>query len=99
MTDDNASAVTVLIEIHAKDGAEQEARDALVHAIETSVKPGFLGSRVYADLTDPGAFYSVQQWESARAFHAHMAEAREGMAEATSMLSRPPRTTVLSHIA
>ncbi|MFI6906117.1 putative quinol monooxygenase [Nonomuraea sp. NPDC050394] len=95
MTND---AVTVLIEIHAKDGREQEARDALIHAIETSVKPGFLGARVFGHATDPGAFYSVQEWESASAFHAHMAEMAAGMAEATAMLAEPPATAVLQLI-
>ncbi|MFE0153554.1 putative quinol monooxygenase [Nonomuraea sp. NPDC059007] len=91
-------AVTVLIEIHAKDGREREARDALVHAIQTSAKPGFLSARIFAHATDPGAFYSVQEWESASAFHLHMAEAAPGMAEATDMLREPPTTAVLQPI-
>ncbi|MER5936894.1 antibiotic biosynthesis monooxygenase [Streptomyces sp. NPDC001928] len=65
-----------------------------MHAIETSAEPGFLGARVFAHATDPGAFYSVQEWESAQAFRAHMAEAAQGMAEATAMLSEAPRTAV-----
>lgn len=96
---DDTQAVTILIEIHAKEGAERESRDALVHAIKTSVKPGFLGSRIYANPADPGAFYSIQQWENQQAFHDHMAEARDGMAEATSMLREAPRTAVLTQIA
>ncbi|MFI6299392.1 putative quinol monooxygenase [Nonomuraea sp. NPDC050790] len=91
-------AVTVLIEIHAKDGREQEAREALIHAIETSVKPGFLGAQIFAHATDPGAFYSIQEWENASAFHAHMAEMAPGMPEATAMLAEPPATTVLHPI-
>lgn len=96
-TDPNT--VTVLIEIHGKEGQEQEARDALVHAIETSAKPGFLGSREYADMRDPGAFYAVQEWESADAFHAHMADAADGMEAAISMLREPPKTALLRAIA
>ncbi|MDQ1293177.1 MAG: hypothetical protein QG608_1058 [Actinomycetota bacterium] len=96
---DTTAAVTILIEIHAKHGQEQDARDGLVTAITTSVKPGFLGSEVFEDLNDPCAFYSVQSWENAAAFRAHMAEAAEGMAEATSMLRDAPRTSVLRRIA
>ncbi|MGH3584763.1 MAG: putative quinol monooxygenase [Pseudonocardia sp.] len=92
------NTVTVLIEIHAKDGEEQQARDALVHAIRTSAKPGFLGSREYADVRDPGAFYAVQEWESTDAFHAHMADAAEGMEAATAMLREPPKTALLRTI-
>jgi hypothetical protein len=40
----------------------------------------------------------VQEWENSQAFHAHMAEAAEGMAEATSMLREAPKTTVLHPI-
>ena len=95
----NPRTVTVLIEIHAEEGAEQEAGAALVHAIKTSVKPGFLGSREFTDVRDPGAFYAVQEWESVDAFHAHMADAADGLKDATSMLREPPSTTVLRTIA
>ncbi|WP_344900224.1 antibiotic biosynthesis monooxygenase family protein [Actinomadura meridiana] len=91
-----SNAVTVLIEIHAKEGREQEARDALLHAISTSEKPGMVGSREYDDINDPGAFYAIQEWENVEAFHQHMQDAADsGMAEATSMLREPPRTTIL----
>ncbi|MFI0980896.1 putative quinol monooxygenase [Streptomyces sp. NPDC021093] len=89
-------AVTVLIEIHAKDGQEEEARERLSHAIRTSEKPGLLSSTEYEDLNDPGAFYAVQVWENAEAFRAHMEFAAEtGMGEAIRVLRVPPRTVVL----
>ncbi|MDA2807968.1 putative quinol monooxygenase [Nocardiopsis suaedae] len=91
--------ITVLIEIHAKDGQEHEARDALLHAIRTSEKPGLVGSTEYADLDDPGAFYAVQVWEDADAFHAHMRDAAEsGMDEAIRVLRARPRTALLRTI-
>ncbi|MFI5958915.1 putative quinol monooxygenase [Cryptosporangium sp. NPDC051539] len=94
-----SNTVTVLIEIHAKKGQEQQARDGLLNAIQTSEKPGFLGSREYGDLNDPGAFYAVQEWKSIEAFRQHMADAAAGdFAEATSMLSEPPKTAVLRTI-
>ncbi len=92
------TGVTVFIEIHARDGQERQARDALIHAITTSHKPGFLGSDVYEDVQDPGAFYSIQTWQDAAAFKAHMSDAREGMADATAMLREAPRTAVLRKI-
>lgn len=96
---DTTAPTTILIEIHAKPGHEQEARDGLVTAIATSAKPGFLSSEVFEDLNDPGAFYAVQTWENAAAFRAHMAEAARGMAEATSMLRDAPKTSILRQIA
>lgn len=92
-------AVTVLIEIHAKEGWEQEARDALLHAISTSEKPGMVDSREFDDINDPGAFYAIQEWENMEAFHQHMQDAADtGMAEATSMLREAPRTTILRNV-
>ena len=96
---EQTTAVTVFIEIHANPGEETIARDALIHAIATSDKPGFLGSSVYEDLRDPAAFYSIQEWQDAASFHAHMGEARDGMSEATSMLREAPHTAVLRRIA
>ncbi|AFU03808.1 putative quinol monooxygenase [Nocardia brasiliensis] len=88
--------VAVLIEIHANAGQERQARDALLHAIQTSDKPGLVSSTEYEDLDDSGAFYAVQVWESEDAFHAHMKDAAEnGMNEAIKVLREPPKTAVL----
>ncbi|WP_306359054.1 putative quinol monooxygenase [Nocardia sp. CC227C] len=95
----NQETVTVLIEIHANAGQEQQARDSLLHAIQTSEKPGLIGSTEYEDLNDPGTFYAIQTWENAEAFHAHMKDAAEnGMDEAISVLREPPRTALLRTI-
>ena len=95
----STEAVTLLIEIHADDGREQQARDALLHAIATSAKPGMISSREFVDTGDPGAFFAVQEWENVEAFHAHMADAaRSGMSEAVTVLRAAPRTTVLREI-
>ncbi|GAA5063359.1 putative quinol monooxygenase [Nocardia callitridis] len=97
MTDQHT--VTVLIEIHAKPGQENDARIALLHAIQTSAKPGLVSSTEYEDSNDPGAFYAIQVWENTAAFDAHMRDAAEnGMSEATQVLREPPRTTVLHTI-
>ncbi|MEV0913423.1 antibiotic biosynthesis monooxygenase family protein [Streptomyces sp. NPDC049967] len=91
--------VTVLIEIHAKDGQEKDARHALLHAIETSAKPGLISSTEYEDIDDSGAFYAIQVWETMEAFHAHMKDAAEnGMNEAIQVLRTHPKTAVLRTI-
>ncbi|MFG2596574.1 putative quinol monooxygenase [Streptomyces sp. NPDC048462] len=95
----NQDTVTVLIEIHAEAGQEQQARDALLHAIQTSEKPGLISSTEYDDVNDPGAFYAIQVWENADAFRAHMEDAaNSGMREAIQVLSEHPRTAVLRTI-
>lgn len=91
--------VTVLIEIHAEEGQETRARDSLLHAIQTSEKPGLISSTEYEDLNDSGAFYAIQVWENADAFHTHMKDAAEnGMSEAIQVLREHPKTTVLRTI-
>ena len=90
------NTVTVLIEIHAKDGQEKDARDRLLHAIQTSDKPGLIRSAEYEDVSDRGAFYAVQEWENVEAFQAHMKDAADaGMNEAIQVLREHPRTAVL----
>lgn len=91
--------VMVLISIQAEPGYESEARRRLSDAIQTSRKPGMISSREYADPASPGAFYAMQEWESAAAFEAHMRDAAEhGMSEAVDVLREPPRTVVLRPI-
>ena len=65
--------------IHAKPGREQEARDALTHAIATTAKPGMVSGEIFADEHDPDAFYSTQLWDNADSSKAHMGEVRGGM--------------------
>lgn len=96
----NQDTVTVLIEIHAKDGKEHEARDSLLHAIQTFEKPGLVSSTEYENLNDPGAFYAIQVWENADAFHAHMEDAaKSGMNEAIQTLREHPKTAILRTIS
>ena len=91
--------ITLLIEIHAVAGQEQQARDALLHAIATSAKPGLISSRQFAQPDDTGAFFAVQEWENVEAFEAHMRDAEaSGMSEAIRVLREPPRTLVLRDI-
>ncbi|MFE0801224.1 antibiotic biosynthesis monooxygenase [Streptomyces sp. NPDC058812] len=83
-------------QIHAKDGQEHEARDSLLHAIQTSEKPGLVSSAEYEDLNGPGAFYAVQVRENADAFRAHMEDAaKSGMNEGIQVLREHPETAVL----
>lgn len=91
--------VLVIIEIHAKAGEEQEARDRLLGAISTSRKPGMVSSQEYEDPNDPGAFYATQIWENAGAFEAHMNDAAaSGMSQEIQVLREEPKTTVLKAI-
>ncbi|QOX65712.1 antibiotic biosynthesis monooxygenase [Anoxybacterium hadale] len=92
------NSVTIFIEIHAKDGEEDIARQAFTTTIETSEKPGLLSYEIFEDINDPAAFYSTQEWESVETFHAHMSAAKNGLRDATKMLRDAPRTSILKRI-
>lgn len=92
--------VLVIIEIHAKDGRDLEARERLLHAIRTSAKPGMISSQEYEDINERGAFYATQLWESVDDFDVHMKHAADsGMSEEIQVLSQNPTTTVLKAIS
>lgn len=90
--------VTLFIEIHAKEGKEEIVREVFTTTIATSEKPGLLGYKIYEDSSDPGCFYSTQEWENEEAFHAHMRAAKTGLNEAVNILREPPRTNILRRI-
>lgn len=99
-TADNAR-VTVLIEIHAKEGQEDLARETFTHTVATAHKPGMLSAMVYEDKLTPGTYYSVQEWESIEDFKSHMRDAKASpteYADKTSMLRDAPRTSILRRI-
>jgi len=91
-------SVTIFIEIHAKDGEEEFARQTLVTAIETTEKPGLLSYEIFEDSNDPGAFYSSQEWENIEAFQAHMGAVGSGKGDATAMLREEPKVSILKSI-
>ncbi|MRN53940.1 putative quinol monooxygenase [Paenibacillus monticola] len=92
-------SITIFIEIHAKAGEEEFTKQTFKTTIETSNKPGLISYEIFEDSNAPGTFYSTQEWESVKAFHAHMSEAKSaGIVEATSMLREMPRTSILKRI-
>lgn len=90
--------ITILIEIHSKDGEEELARNTFVTAITTTEKPGLLSYEIYEDIKNPGTFFSSQVWESIEDFKAHMGAVNSGKGEATSMLREAPKVRVLKSI-
>ncbi|MDN5759487.1 MAG: antibiotic biosynthesis monooxygenase [Tomitella sp.] len=92
------TGVVVLIQIRGIQDREDEARQALIHAIETSEKPGMSSSRVFADVHDASAFFAIQEWDSIESFRAHMNDVESGFEEATSMLAGQPQVKVLREI-
>jgi len=97
----NNPRVTVLIEIHAKEGQEEIARETFSHTVATAHKPGMLSAMVYEDKLAPGTYYSVQEWESVEDFKSRMRDAQASATEysdKTSMLRDAPSTSILRRI-
>ncbi|RII34217.1 antibiotic biosynthesis monooxygenase [Clostridium chromiireducens] len=94
----NYNSVTILIEIHAKDGQEEVARKVFTTTIATTEKPGLLSYEIFEDSSDKGTLYSIQEWENVEAFQAHMSAAKSGLKEATEMLRDMPRISILNQI-
>ena len=100
-TNSESKKVTILIEIHAKEGQEDFARETFTQTIATAHKPGMISAIVYEDILNAGTFYSVQEWESIEDFKSHMQEAKaspSAFADKTSMLRDIPKTSVLKRI-
>lgn len=93
-----SNSVTIFIEIHAKYGEEETTRKIFTTTIATTEKPGLLSYEIFEDSSDPGTFYSIQEWENIEAFHAHMSAAKSGLKEATAILRETPRTSIFKRI-
>jgi quinol monooxygenase YgiN len=72
-TDDRRDLLTVIANMKAKPGKEQELRQALEALIEpTSREDGYVNYDLHQAVDDPGVFYFYENWESAQALDAHL---------------------------
>lgn len=73
-TDDRRDLLTVIANMKAKPGKEQELRQALEALIEpTSREDGYVNYDLHQAVDDPGVFYFYENWESEAALDAHLA--------------------------
>lgn len=72
-TDDRRELLTVIANMRAKPGKEQELRTALEALIEpTSKEEGYVNYDLHQAVDDPAVFYFYENWESAAALDAHL---------------------------
>lgn len=72
-TDDRRDLLTVIANMKAKPGKEQELRQALEALIEpTSREEGFVNYDLHQAVDDPGTFYLYENWESEEALDKHL---------------------------
>ena len=73
-TDNNRNLLTVIARMRAKEGKEQELRDALVALVEpTSKEKGCVNYDLHQGVEDPRWFFFYENWDSADDLDAHLA--------------------------
>ena len=74
-TDDRPELLTVIANMRAKPGKEQELRSALEALVRpTSEEDGYVNYDLHQAVDDPAVFYFYENWESAAALDAHLAK-------------------------
>lgn len=72
-TDDRRDLLTVIANMKARPGKEEDLRLALEALVEpTSREDGYVNDDLHQALDDPGTFYLDENWESEQALDAHL---------------------------
>jgi quinol monooxygenase YgiN len=72
-TDTNRNLLTVIARMRAREGKEQELREALESLIEpTSQEKGYVNYDLHQGIEDPRWFFFYENWDSAEDLDAHL---------------------------
>ena len=72
-TDTNRDLLTVMARMRAKEGKEQELRDALVGLVEpTSREKGYVNYDLHQGVEDARWFFFYENWDSVEDLDAHL---------------------------
>ena len=72
-TDTNRNLLTVIARMRAKEGKEQELREALEGLIEpTSQEKGYVNYDLHQGVEDPRWFFFYENWDSVEDLDAHL---------------------------
>lgn len=73
-TDANPELLTVVAHMRAREGRQQELRDALIALVEpTGREEGFVNYDLHQGVEDPDLFYLYENWDNAALLDAHLA--------------------------
>ena len=95
-------ALTVVAELKAKPGREEEVRSLLLSVIEpVRAEEGCLQYDLHVSTADPAAFVFYENWKDADALkaHARSAHMKEFGAKAAELLDGPARILTYTRIA
>lgn len=92
--------ITVIAQIRAKSGNEDEVRSALAKLAGPSLKePGCLKYNVLEDKHYTGSFFTHEEWESEAALETHLQANKAALDKAKALLSEDMRISVLKLLA
>ena len=103
MSNENETAIRVIVELHAKPGRRTELMNLLASVVAKygPGRPGFLGSTCYEVLDNPNIVVEIADWASAEVRAAAMQEAMAAGAYAPleELLAAPFRATVIRQLS
>lgn len=92
--------ISVVAELRAKSGHEDEMRTALEALVAPSQKePGCLKYNVFESKYYTGDFFTYEEWETEAALDKHLEIARDKLNAAKALLREDLRITVLKLLA
>ena len=100
-TSDKASErISVVAQLRAKSGHEDEVRSGLEKLVQPSQKEaGCLTYHVLEDKYYPGSFFTHEEWESEEALEEHLRVNKDGLNAVKALLGEDLRISVLKLIS
>jgi quinol monooxygenase YgiN len=96
----NEARITVVAQIRAKSGHEDEVRAAFTKVVGPSQKePGCLKYSLFEDKHYTGSFFTIEEWESEEALDTHLQVNKEALNQAKALLREDLRISVLKMTA
>ena len=103
MSNENETAIRVIVELHAKPGRRTELMNLLASVVAKygSAQPGFLGSLQYEVLDNPDILVEIADWTSVEVRATAMQQAMNDGAYAPleDLLAAPFRATVIRQLS
>ena len=91
------SSISVIAQIRAKGGSEDEVRSALEKLPEPSRKePGCLKYDVFEDKHYTGSFFTYEEWDSEAALETHLSVNKAALDALKALLSEDMRISVVT---
>jgi quinol monooxygenase YgiN len=92
--------ISVVAQLRAKSGHEDEVRSMLSKLVEPSQKePGCIRYNILEDTHYPGSFFTYEEWESEAALDEHLRVNKAGLNKVKALLREDLRISVLKLVA